>query len=120
MSTKSVIEQYFKAIHGGGWEAFITDDFVFTNSNFDNVARGKAAYVEGAGRFFRATTSVAIRQLVIEGDTACALVRYQLRSPKGNTGVGDVAEILTVRGEKLSSSAIFFDTRAFDAFMAKG
>ena len=120
MTTKELIEKYFAAIHKGGWEAYIADDFVFVNSNLDNVARGKAAYIEGAGRFFRATTSVEIRQMIIEGDTACVLARYQLRSPKGNTGVSDVAEILTVKEDKLASSTIFFDTKAFADFMAKG
>ena len=51
-STDETVRKYFAAIHGGGWESLIAEDFVFINSNFDNVARGKAAYVTGAGRFF--------------------------------------------------------------------
>lgn len=120
MKTSELIGKYFAAIHKGGWEEYIAEDFVFVNSNLDNVARGKTAYVEGAGRFFRATTSVEIRQMIIEGENACVLARYQLRSPKDNTGVGDVAEILSVKDGKLTSSTIFFDTKAFTDFMAKG
>ena len=120
MDTKGTAEKYYAAIHKGGWEKFIADDFVFMNSNLDNVVRGKAGYIEGAGRFFRVTTSVEVRRMVIQGDTACVLARYQLRSPKGNKGVCDVAEILTVRGDQLSSMAIFFDTKAFAEFMAQG
>ncbi|MCL4352945.1 nuclear transport factor 2 family protein [Patescibacteria group bacterium] len=120
MATKETIEKYFAAIHKGGWEDYIADDFVFINSNLDNIAYGKKAYVDGAGRFFRVTTSVEIRQMIVEGAKACVLARYQLRSPKGNIGASDVAEILTVKGDKLSSSAIFFDTKAFEDFMAQG
>lgn len=32
----------------------------------------------------------------------------------------DVAEILTVKDGKIGSSAIFFDTKAFQDFMAQG
>ncbi|MCL4507241.1 MAG: nuclear transport factor 2 family protein [Chloroflexi bacterium] len=120
MTTKELIEKYFAAIHTGGWETYVADDFIFISSNLDKIARGKAAYVDGAGRFFSATTSVEMRQMIIEGDKVCVLARYQLRSPKGNTGVCDVAEILTVKGAKLASSAIFFDTKAFADFTAQG
>ncbi len=119
MGNQDAIENYFTAIHNGGWETYIADDFTFINSNLDKALHGKPAYVEAAARFFKATTSVTIRRLIIEGDNACVLARYQLRSPKGNTGTCDVAEILTVKDGKLSSSAIFFDTKAFQDFMTQ-
>jgi ketosteroid isomerase-like protein len=120
LSTKETIENYFTAVHKGGWESYIADDFVFINSNLDKVAHSKAAYIEGAGRFFMATTSVELRQLIIDGDKASVIASYRLRSPKGNTGVCDVAEILTVKDGKINSSAIFFDTKAFQDIMAQG
>jgi len=120
MSTVEIIRSYFDAIHKGGWESYIADDFTFINSNLDKVARGKAAYVEGAGRFFRLTTSVELRQFIVDGNAACALARYQMRSPKGNPGICDVAEILTVNDDKIESSKIFFDTKAFQDFVAQG
>jgi len=120
MSTAEIVRSYFDAIHKGGWESYIANDFTFINSNLDKGARGKAAYVEGAGRFFRLTTSVEWRQLIVDGNAACALVRYQLRSPKGTPGTCDVAEILTVKDGKIDSSKIFFDTKAFQDFVAQG
>jgi ketosteroid isomerase-like protein len=120
MSTNQVIRSYFAAIHKGGWESYIAEDFVFISSNLDKIARGKSAYVEGAGRFFRVTTAVEISQLIIDGDNACAVARYQLRSPQGNTAVCDVAEILSVKNGQLKSSTIFFDTKALQDFLAKG
>jgi len=120
MSTKEIVQSYFAAIHKGGWESYIADDFTFVSSNLDKAARGKAPYIEGAGRFFRLTTSVEVRQLIVDGNTACAVARYRLRSPKGNVGVCDVAQILTVSDGKLNSSKIFFDTKAFDDFVSQG
>ena len=58
MATKEIVQTYFDAVTRGGWEASIAEDFEFTNSNFDTTVFGKAAYIEAAGRFFRATTSV--------------------------------------------------------------
>jgi len=114
MSTKELIKKYFAAIHGGGWEEFVADDFTFVNSNLDRVAHGKKAYLEGAGRFFGFTTSVEVKQMVIDGDHIAVLARYQIKAPTGKTGVCDVAEFLTVKGDKLTASSIFFDTKAFD------
>lgn len=120
MTTQETIEKYFDALHKGGWESFIADDFVFVRTNLDNVAHGKEAYLEGAGRFFKATTAVEIRQMLIENEKVAILARYDVRSPKGNTGVCDVAEFLTVEDDKLTSSAIFFDNKALEELMKKG
>jgi len=120
MTTKETIEKYFASIHRGSWESYIADDFEFINSNIDNIVRGKAAYVEAAKRFFRATTAVEIKRMVIEGDNVAVIARYQLRSPSGKTGVCDVAEMLTTQNGQITSSAIFFDTKAFAEFMAQG
>jgi hypothetical protein len=120
MTTAETIEKYLDAIYAGGWESYITDDFVFANNNLDKVVHGKAAYLAGAGNFFKATTAVKINRLVIDGDNVALITRYDLRSPKGATGVCDVAEFITVKDGLLTSSAIFFDAKAFDEFMAQG
>ena len=119
MPTKEFIEKYFDAIHKGGWESYISDDVVFMNSNLDKAARGKAAYLEAAGRFFKTTTAVEIRQMLVENEKVAVIARYRIRSPKGSVGVCDVAEFLAVKGEKLISSAIFFDTKSLTEFMAQ-
>lgn len=119
MSTKEFLLAYFEAIHKGGWQDLVADDFVFVNSNLDRVGHGKAAYLDGAGRFFRSTTAVEVRSLLIDGDRAAVLARYSIRSPRGHVGVCDVAEFLTTDGKNLTSSAIFFDTKALADFMAQ-
>lgn len=119
MITKEFIENYFNAIHAGGWDSFIADDFTFVNLNLDRVAYGKNAYTEGAGKFFRSTTAVEVRQLVIEDNKVAVIARYITRSPKGRSGVCDVAEFLTVEDDKLTSSAIFFDSKALFEFMTQ-
>lgn len=119
MTTQETLERYFAAIHTGGWEAFVAEEFTFINNSLDRAAHGKAAYLEGAGRFFRSSTEVELRQVLIDGNCAAVLARYHLRSPQGSTGTCDVAEFLTFSGGALTASAIFFDTRALTEFMAR-
>ena len=68
METKETIEKYFAAIHGGGWENYIVEDFIYANSFLDRVLNGKTAYVEAASRFFSSTTSVELKHIIVEGD----------------------------------------------------
>jgi len=117
-STRDTIQTYFDQLYAGGWESLIADDIVFVRPS--GTTRSKAAYVEGTNRFKRVARSVEVRQLLVDGENACAVTRYTLQSPKGNTSVCDVAEILAVKDGKLSASAIFFDTAAFGEFMAQG
>lgn len=117
-STKQTIEKYFKAIHEGGWESFIAEDFEFVTNKLEKVLHGKAAYVEDAGGFFQSTTAVDINRMLINGESAAVLARYSVRSPGGDSGVCDVAEFITVKNAKLTSSAIFFDTKPIDDFLA--
>jgi ketosteroid isomerase-like protein len=119
MSTKETILSYFNGVNRKkGWQSFIADEMVFTNSG--KQVPGKDAYVQALNRFLQVVSSVEIRELIIVGDKACAVAHYALRSPKGNTAVCDVAEVLVVKNGKITSSSIFFDTAAFNAFMAQG
>ena len=51
--------------------------------------------------------------MLIEGDRACALTHYELRSPGGDSFTSDVAEIFTVADGTIVSFAIYFDTAPF-------
>lgn len=119
MNNEELIKNYFKAIHEGGWESYVADDFTFVNLNLDKVTHTKDAYLEGAGRFFKTTTAVEIREMIDKGDKIAVIARYTTRNPKGDTGVCDVAEFLTIDDNKLTSSAIFFDSKALFEFMTQ-
>jgi ketosteroid isomerase-like protein len=113
MTTEQTLDKYFQAIHKGGWQEYVADDFTFVVNSFDRTMHGKDEYLRGAGNFFQATTAVDIRQKMIDGDQVALIARYDVRSPKGTTGTCDVAEFLTFNDGKLTASSIFFDTKAF-------
>lgn len=118
IGTEDTIRMYFERLFAGGWEALIADDIVFTSPS--GVTHGKAAYVAGTNGFKRVAKSVDVQQLIVDGDSAVAVTRYQLQSPKGNVANCDTIEVLSVRDGKISSSRICFDTAAFGKFMAQG
>ncbi|HKA60270.1 MAG TPA: nuclear transport factor 2 family protein [Gemmatimonadales bacterium] len=114
MSTRNVIESYFKTLETrNNWQSLLADDMVFTSFTIPNKQiTGKAAYLEGTKRFYSMIQSFEVRSLMVEGSKACALTRYQLKGPRG-VFQSDVAEIYTVRDGKIESLGIYFDTAPF-------
>ncbi len=116
-STREIVLKYFDAVgKKGDWQSLISDEMEFKMPA--QTTRGKAAYVEITGRFLRAATGVNVREIIVEGNKACVVAAYDLRSPKGNTSTKEVVEILSVDGDRIASSSIYFDTEDFKAFMA--
>jgi ketosteroid isomerase-like protein len=114
MSTRTVIETYFKRLGmRTGWESLLADDVAFTSftSPIKQLA-GKQTYLEATQRFYSTIQSFELRGLIVEGGNACALTRYQLKGPAG-TFQSDVAEIFTVQDEKIATFGIYFDTAPF-------
>lgn len=117
MTTKESVETYFKNLSKNeGWQNNLSDHMEFSSPRQNSV--GKEHYIEATLRFLQFVYGFEIKELIIEGDKACALVNYKVKSPKGNTSTCEVAEILTVKNEKLQSSKIYFDTVAFKEFIS--
>jgi len=118
MQTKEIIESYYDGIaQKKGWESVISEEIIFSGAGPKTV--GKTAYIEGTTRFLKAVKTSKIITLILEGNKACAVIRYELVSPKGKEMSSEVAEILSVRDGKIDSSSIFFDTAGFKEFMAQ-
>ncbi|PYO01669.1 MAG: hypothetical protein DMD91_06815 [Candidatus Rokuibacteriota bacterium] len=115
MSTKEIVRGYFEELtKKGRWDSFLADDLRFTSfSSPVKELRGKTAYLESTRRFFAMVMSVEVRDVIVEGARACALTRYQLQPPGGSRFQSDVAELFTVRDDKIDTFAIYFDTAPF-------
>jgi ketosteroid isomerase-like protein len=119
-TTQETIKGYYDGIkQKSGWQAFVSDDIAFDGTGV-KATKGKAAFVEGNNQFLRAVTTSQVKEMIVEGEKAYAIVHYELRSPKGNSASSDVAEILVVKNGKIVSASIYFDTAAFNTFMAQG
>jgi len=115
MGTKEVVQDYFgKLRQKGGWDALLGDDMVFTSfASPTKEIKGKQAYLQSTKRFFSMVVSVEVRDLIVEGESACALTRYELKPPGGSSFRSDVAEIFTVRNGRIASFGIYFDASPF-------
>ena len=115
MTTQETIQGYFKSLENKkGWETFLSDDMLFTSFTSPNKqVSGRDAYLEATKRFYSMITSFEVRDLIIAGEKACALTRYQLQPPAGNVFTSDVAEIFSVKNGKIVSFGIYFDSSPF-------
>lgn len=119
-TTQETLRGYYDGIQQkSGWQAFVSDDIVFGGTGVQ-ATKGKEAFVEGNNQFLRAVSSSQVKEMIVEGEKACVIVHYELLSPKGNRASADVAEVSVVKNGKIASATIYFDTAAFNAFMAQG
>jgi len=115
MTTKRIVQGYFDSLkQKSGWEAFLADDMAFTSfvTPIKQVA-GKSAYLESTSRFFSMITAVEVKDLLVDGNGACALTRYRLQPPGGPAIESHVAEVFKVKDEKIASLEIYFDSAPF-------
>jgi ketosteroid isomerase-like protein len=74
---------------------------------------GRSAYLEATKRFFSMITALEVKGLVVEGEKACAVTRYELQPPGGPVFDCHVAEVFEVRDGKIKSFDIYFDSARF-------
>jgi ketosteroid isomerase-like protein len=116
MTTGDVVRGYFSDLKSkNGWESHLADDMVFTSfTSPTKQVTGRDAYLQATKRFYSMIVGVEVRELVVEGSKACALTRYQLQPPNGGASfASDVAEVFSVRDDKIGSFAIYFDSAPF-------
>jgi ketosteroid isomerase-like protein len=115
MMTKETIQAYFASLEQkSDWQTFLADGMTFTSfvSPMKQVT-GKSAYLESTKRFFSMIAAVEVRDLIVDGDRACALTRYQLQPPGSPAFDSHVAEVFRVREGQIVSLDIYFDSAPF-------
>lgn len=116
MTTRQTIDDYFSRLKTGErWQDALATDMVFTSytSPVKHVV-GKDAYLEATRRFYSSIAGFEVRQLLVEDDRAVALTHYTIQPPNGAPSfASDVAESFVVRGGKIVSFDIYFDTAPF-------
>lgn len=115
MTTESTIDGYFKALsNGGDWQEFLAEDIAFTSHGTPQKhLTGRDACVASTRGFYSMIKSLELRQLIIDGDRACALTRYVLQPPAGEPFASDVAEVFTVKDDLIGSFEIYFDSAPY-------
>jgi ketosteroid isomerase-like protein len=115
MTTRETIERYFdKLAAKSAWQECFADDVVFTSfTSPTKEVKGKAAYLEATKRFYSTIQSVEVRQILVDEARAVALTRYGIQQPNKPAFTSDVAEVFSVKGDKIDSLGIYFDTAPY-------
>ena len=115
MSTRSTIEQYFERLaQRGDWQSSFADDMTFTShAGPGKEITGRQAFVQSTRGFYGMIRQVSVRKLLIDGDDAVAETRYALEAPNGPKFASDVAEVFTVKNDRITSFGIYFDTAPY-------
>lgn len=116
MTTEELLEIYYKGFaKKKDWDSVIADDFRFTGGDMvnPNTTTTKAGYIEVGKRFSQLFTSMRVKEMIVDGESACVIGNYDYVFPNGKSINGDVAEIWKAKDGKLSSLTIFFDTLTF-------
>lgn len=115
METRDVVLHYLDSVRAKqGWERLLADELQFTNVT-DPVKRatGKQASLEGIRRFYGMVKAMEVERVIVDGDQACALTRYELRPPIGPTFESHIAEVFEVSNGKIQSYGIHFDSAPY-------
>ena len=113
---KELLEMYYKGfVEKANWEKVIADDFQYVGGDMTKTEPliGKQAYIEVIKRFSQLFTAMRVKEMIIQGNSACVIGNYDLRFPNGQELNGNVAELWTAKDGKLQSLTIYFDTLTF-------
>lgn len=117
MSTRDVVQGYIDSVKAGGeWGSFLADDVAFTN--FASPVRrtsGKPATLAVLRRFYSMMRALEIEGILVDGDRACVLTRYDLQPPGGHIFESHVAEVFEIGAGKITSFGIYFDSAPYPA-----
>ncbi len=120
MSTKDIVQRYYKSLEekSDEWKNLYSDDAVFSDASQSLVAKGKEEIVKSYVSFLNGIVGAKIKELIIEGNMACAIISYDYINSKKERMNQDVAEILEVKNNKLTKQTIYFDLTAYRTFMS--
>ena len=115
MATREVIQAYFDSLKADrGWEDYLSEQIRFTNFGSPVTrTRGKGPCVELLKRFYSMVRTIEIEGILVDGDKACVLTRYELQPPVGPGFESHIAELLEVGGDKIESFGIYFDSAPY-------
>ncbi len=119
MSSKEIIQRYYASLNekDDRWQDLYASEAEFSDPSLTLNAKGKPAVIQSFVTFLRGVESVKVKQMIVEGENACAIIGYEYINPNGKKMSQDVAEVWVVKNEKLAKLTIYFDLTAYRSFM---
>lgn len=121
MTTADVIRKFYDSLahQTDTWQHDLADDVVFADASKKLYADGRDAFIQSFTGFLRAVDHVELRQLIVDGTDAAAVVSYDYVSPSGGRLRQDDAEIWKIVDGKIAALTIYFDITEFRSFMGR-
>jgi ketosteroid isomerase-like protein len=113
-TTRELLDLYYATLSQKGQCGSLLSENFLLGGTVAKETHGRDAYEESL--FFKYVKSLKVKTMIIDGKRACAVVKYNLESPKGDRLSCDVAEVWEMKDGKLDSLAMYFDTVAFHKF----
>jgi len=119
MSTRGLVQNYYDSLNqkDDKWQELYSKDAVFSDASQTLNAKGKIAVIQSFTPFLKGVEEVKVKQMIVEGGNACAIVGYEYVNPRGEKMSQDVAEVWEVKNEQLTKLTIYFDLTAYRNFM---
>jgi ketosteroid isomerase-like protein len=119
MSTRDLVQSYYESLNrkDDKWQELYSADAVFADASQTLNAKGKAEVIQSFVPFLKGIERAKVKQMIVEGEEACAIVSYDYVNPKQAKLNQDVAEVWKVKDGKLTQLIIYFDLTAYRNFM---
>ena len=120
MSNADVFRTYLERFTAGDAEGaaeLLADEFTFDGPVLQ--AEGKADFLAGAANLGPIVRGCEMHHQWVDGDQVCSFYDFKIETPAG-AGSIPMAEWSVVRGGRLVSSRLVFDTAAMAALMPAG
>ena len=120
MSNADIFRAYLERFTGGDVEGaaeLLADEFAFDGPILQ--AKDKAEFLAGSTAAAAMARGCTIRHLWVDGEDVCSVYDFEIETPAG-AGAVPMAEWCVIRGGKLVSSRLLFDTAAMAALMPAG
>ena len=82
-TVKELLNKYYDGLASkGDWHSMLSDEILLTGT-IVKESRGKKPFVNN--NFFKMVRGLKVKEMIVENEKACALVSYDLTSPKGKS-----------------------------------
>ena len=119
MTPKELVEQFYDYLvqKNDAWSTLFSENITFADAGMNINQAGKEGVVNSFNQFLRSVEDIRVRQIIVENENVCAIVRYDYVNSERDKLTQDVAEIWLVKEGKLESLTIYFDITAYRTFI---
>ena len=121
MDTKDVVQRFYDGLarKDSSWQDNLAESVAFGDASGKLNAQGREAFIQSFSGFLQAVDKLELKQLIVEGPNAAAVVSYAYVNPAGGRLHQDDAEVWRVENGQIVALTIYFDITEFRGFIGR-